>query len=141
MAAPQPTLDHSQRDSPTNPILITAFVVQLEGHQEPHNKVVSLSPAEYLPRFELGNFRFWLQPLNLLYPISLLRLKGSFSTSIKMKKTWWNLHYNIMINWLIICKIWLVLKKTCHEKDRKDVIPLPVTPLLYSCVLFDITYI
>ena len=46
LAVPQPTLDHSQGDSLTNLMLITAFVhVQPKGHWEPHNKVGSLSPT------------------------------------------------------------------------------------------------
>ena len=46
LAVPQPTLDHSQGDSLTNLMLVTAFVhVQPKGHWEPHNKVGSLSPT------------------------------------------------------------------------------------------------
>ena len=49
LAAPQPTLGHSQGDSLTNPMLITAFVhIRPEGHREPRNEVGSLSPAERL---------------------------------------------------------------------------------------------
>ena len=62
-----PTLGHSQGDSLANPMLITAFVqVQPEGHQEPRNKVGSLSPAECLVGFEQGTFQFWLRHLNPL---------------------------------------------------------------------------
>ena len=47
------------RGQPYYPMLITVFVqVQPEGHQEPHNKVGSLSPAERLVGFELGTFQF-----------------------------------------------------------------------------------
>ena len=47
LAVPQPTLSHSQGDSLTNPMLITAFVhVRPEGHREPRNEVGSLYPAE-----------------------------------------------------------------------------------------------
>ena len=47
LAAPRPTLGHSQGDSLTNPMLITVFVhIRPEGHREPHNKVGSLSPAK-----------------------------------------------------------------------------------------------
>ena len=67
LAAPRPTLGHSQGDSFTNPMLITAFVhIRPEGHQEPPNEVGSLSPAERLAGFEAGTFRFLLQRLNPL---------------------------------------------------------------------------
>ena len=53
LAVPRPTLGHSQGDSLTNPMLITAFVhIRPEGHREPRNKVGSLSPAERLVGFE-----------------------------------------------------------------------------------------
>ena len=59
LAAPQPTLGHSQGDSLTNLMLIIAFYLcQPEGPREPRNKVGSLSPAERLARFELGTFQF-----------------------------------------------------------------------------------
>ena len=59
LAVPQPTLDHSQGDSLTNPMLITAFVhIRPEGHREPRNEVGSLSPAKRLAGFEPGTFRF-----------------------------------------------------------------------------------
>ena len=55
MAVPRPTLGHSQGDSLTNPMLITAFVhIRPEGHREPRSEVGSLSPAERLVGFELG---------------------------------------------------------------------------------------
>ena len=67
MALPRPTLGHSQRDSLTNPMLITAFVhIRSEGHQVPRNEVGPLSPAERLAGFEPGTFRFLLQRLNPL---------------------------------------------------------------------------
>ena len=57
LAAPLPTLGHSQGDSLTNLMLITAFVhIQPKGHQEPRNEVGSLTQAErqnYLPRAAL----------------------------------------------------------------------------------------
>ena len=57
LAAPQPTLGHSQGDSLTNPMLITAFeLFRPEGHREPRNEVGSLSPAEYLLVFEPRTF-------------------------------------------------------------------------------------
>ena len=63
LAGPRPTLSHSQGDSLTNSMLITAFVqVRPEGHWEPHNEVRSLSLAECLA----GTFQFWLQCLNPL---------------------------------------------------------------------------
>ena len=53
------TLGHSQGDSLTNLMLITAFVqVQPEGHREPCKEAGSLSPAERLAGFEPGTFRF-----------------------------------------------------------------------------------
>ena len=59
LAVPQPTLGHSQGDSLTNLMLITASVhVRPEGHQEPRNEVGSLRPAEHLAGFEPGTFRF-----------------------------------------------------------------------------------
>ena len=67
LAAPQPTLGHSQGDSLTNLMLITAFVhIRPEGHWEPRNKVGSLSLAEHLAGFEPGAFQFLLQGLNPL---------------------------------------------------------------------------
>ena len=67
MAVSRPTLGHSQEDSLTNPMLITAFVhVRPEGHREPHNEIGSLSPAERLAGFEPGTFLFLLQHLNPL---------------------------------------------------------------------------
>ena len=67
LAVPQPTLGHSQGDSLTNLMLITAFVqLQPKGNWEPRNEVGSLSPAECLVGFEPGTFWFWLQHLNPL---------------------------------------------------------------------------
>ena len=49
LAAQQPTLGHYQEDSLTHPLLITAFLqFWPEGHQEPCNKVGSLSPTKHL---------------------------------------------------------------------------------------------
>ena len=67
LAVPRPTLGHSQGDSLTNPILITAYVrIRLEGHREPRNQVGSLSPAERLVGFKPGTFRFLFQRINPL---------------------------------------------------------------------------
>ena len=56
---PQPTLGHSQRESLTDPVLITAFAqVRPEGHREPRNKVGLLSLVERLVGFKPGTFRF-----------------------------------------------------------------------------------
>ena len=67
MAAPRPTLGHSQRGRLTNPMLITAFVhIRPKGYREPRNEVGSLSPTEQLAGFERGTFRFLLQRLNPL---------------------------------------------------------------------------
>ena len=55
LAAPLPTLGHSQGDSLTKPMFITAFeLFQPKGYQKPLNKVGSLSHPEYQGRFELG---------------------------------------------------------------------------------------
>ena len=52
------TLGHSQGESLTNPILITAFVqFQSEGQRKACNEVASLSPAECLVGFESGTLR------------------------------------------------------------------------------------
>ena len=59
LAVPRPTFDHSQGDSLTNPMLITAFVQVLpEDHRELCNEVGFLSPPEHLVGFEPGTFRF-----------------------------------------------------------------------------------
>ena len=48
LAAPQPTLGHSQGDSLPNPMLITAFYLFWpEGYREPRYKVGSLSPSDF----------------------------------------------------------------------------------------------
>ena len=53
LAAPRPTLGHSQEDNLTNLMLITAFVqVPPKGHREPHNEVAYLSLAECLEGFD-----------------------------------------------------------------------------------------
>ena len=59
-AAPWTTLDHSQGNSLTNPMLITAFFGLLcrpEIHREPRIGSGALSPAERLVEFELGTSR------------------------------------------------------------------------------------
>ena len=59
LAALRPTMDHSQGDSLTNPMLITAFeLFWPECYREPHNKVGHLSPGKCLMSFEPGTFRF-----------------------------------------------------------------------------------
>ena len=59
LGASRPTLDHSQGDSLTSPMLITAFeLFRPEGHREPRNEVESLSPAKRLLGFEPETFRF-----------------------------------------------------------------------------------
>ena len=59
LAAPWPTLGHSQGDSLTKPMLITAFeLFQVEGYWEPLNKVGSLSHAEHQGGFEPGTIWF-----------------------------------------------------------------------------------
>ena len=59
LAAQRPTLGHSQEDSLTKPMLITAFVhVRPEVHRETRSEVGSLSLAERLASFKLGIFRF-----------------------------------------------------------------------------------
>ena len=55
LAAPLPTLGHSQENSLPNPLLITAFYLfRLESHQASCNEVGTLSPAEHLVGFEPG---------------------------------------------------------------------------------------
>ena len=67
LVAPWPALGHYRGDSLTHLMLITAVLhFQPKGHQEPRNKVGSLSPAEHLVGFEPGTFRFLLQCLNPL---------------------------------------------------------------------------
>ena len=57
LAVPRPTLGHSQGDSLTNLMLITAFVhIRPESQREPRNEVGSLSPAERLAGFEPRTF-------------------------------------------------------------------------------------
>ena len=59
MAVARPTLGHSQGDSITNTMSITAYVhIQPEGHREPRNEVGSLSPVKRLAGFEPGTFQF-----------------------------------------------------------------------------------
>ena len=55
LAAPWPTLRHSQGGSLPKPMLITVFkLFQPEGYREPLNKVVSLSHVKHQGRFEPG---------------------------------------------------------------------------------------
>ena len=83
LAVPRPTFGHSQGDSLTNPVLITAFVpIWPEGHREPRNEVGSLSPAERLAGFEPGTFRFLLQRLN---PLSIFKSKQIKTEDVKIK--------------------------------------------------------
>ena len=57
LAAPRPSLGHSQGDSLTKPMLITAcYLFRPKGYREPLNAVGSLSPAEHLAGFEPGIF-------------------------------------------------------------------------------------
>ena len=54
LAASRSTLGCYQKDNLTHLMLITAFgKFQPDGHQEPYNKIGSLSPAEQLVGFEL----------------------------------------------------------------------------------------
>ena len=67
LTVPQPTFGHSQGDSLTNPMLITAFVhVWPKGHRKPRNEVGFLSLAKCLAGSEPGTFRFLLLCLNPL---------------------------------------------------------------------------
>ena len=60
LAAPLPTLGHSQGDTLTNLMLITAFeLFWSEGHRETCNKIRSLNLAKHLVVFEPGTFWFW----------------------------------------------------------------------------------
>ena len=59
LATTRPTFTHYRRGSLTQPMLITTCShTRPAGHQEPCNKVGSLSPAERLVEFELRNFQF-----------------------------------------------------------------------------------
>ena len=52
LAAPWPTLGHSQGDRLTNPMLITVFeLFRPKGHWEPCSEVGSLSLVEHLVGF------------------------------------------------------------------------------------------
>ena len=64
LAAPQPTLNHSQGDSLTDRVLITAFwLFRSEVHREPPNEVGFLSSAKRRVGFEQGTFQFQSQRL------------------------------------------------------------------------------
>ena len=79
LAVPRPTLCHSQGDSLTNLMLITVFVHnQPEGHQEPHNKVGFLSPAEGLAG--LGKLKVNLVILGCVYAQKWVRAFRSYET-------------------------------------------------------------
>ena len=55
LAAPWPSLGHSQGDSLTKPILITLFeLFKPEGYREPLNNVCSLGHAEQQEGFKAG---------------------------------------------------------------------------------------
>ena len=80
LAVPRPTLSHSQGDSLTNSMLMTAFVhVRPEDHRETCNEIGSLSLAECLAGFQPGTFQFWLQRLN-----RLVLLRGSKCDSVSI---------------------------------------------------------
>ena len=67
LSAPLPTLRHYRGNRLTHLMLITAFyLIRSEGHREPSDEVGSISPAEWVVGFELGTFRFQLQPFNPL---------------------------------------------------------------------------
>ena len=59
LAAPRPTLGHYWGDSLIHLMLITTFLqFWPEGLRDLRNEVGSVSPADYLVRFEPENFRF-----------------------------------------------------------------------------------
>ena len=88
LAVPRSTLDHSRRDSLTNPMLITAFVqFRHKGNREPCNEVGSLSPAERLVEFEPGAFQFLSQRLNTLGHSPHLESKSCQSSNTKLLPT------------------------------------------------------
>ena len=67
LATPWPTLGHYRGGSLTHLMLITCVLhIWPKGHQEPCNKIESLSLVEHLVGFELGTFQFWSQCLNSL---------------------------------------------------------------------------
>ena len=67
LIASRPALGHSQGESLTNSIVITAFeLLWPKGHQEPCNEVGSLSLAKWLVGFEPVTFWFLSHHLNSL---------------------------------------------------------------------------
>ena len=54
----------SRRQSHSHDVNHCILHIQSESHQEPRNKVGSLSPAKHLVGFESGTLQFWLQCLN-----------------------------------------------------------------------------
>ena len=96
LATPQPTLAHYWRNSLTHPLLITVFShIQPKDHEEPQNKVVSLSPDERIVGFEPRTFWFWLQHLNPLRHFPHLTLFQLSSLTDGFKWFWMkSLHKN-----------------------------------------------
>ena len=67
LIAPRPSLGHYREDSPTHPMLITAFLhFRPKCRKKPRNEIGSLNPAKRPVGFEPGTFRFWLDSLNPL---------------------------------------------------------------------------
>ena len=66
LPAPRPTLAHSQGNSLTTSMLITAFLLSIltQGHQEPLNEIGFLNLVDCLVGFEPGTFWFSSQRLN-----------------------------------------------------------------------------
>ena len=75
LAAPRPTLGHSQGGNLTNSMLITAcYLYQPKVYRESRSKVGSLTPAERLAGFESGKFfRFLSVPVKIrqIPPVNL----------------------------------------------------------------------
>ena len=87
LATPHPTWGHYWGGSLTHPMLSTCILhIQPEGHQEPQNKVGSLSPAKHLVEFEPRTFWFWSQCLNPLGHSPQMSVKDRNFTALMEKE-------------------------------------------------------
>ena len=71
LAVPWPTLDHSQGDSLTNPMLITAFVhIRPEGHREPITCKIYIhlqGQPDLMVKYDLVTKTLLVDQLHVLY--------------------------------------------------------------------------